>query len=111
MTWIASSLNRITGAVLSGTFYVFGASYLLAPLVGLNFGSASMVAAFGAWPIAAKVATKLVIAFPFTFHSFAGLRHLAWDAGKHFNNAAIIKSGWALFAVSGATSLYLATMV
>jgi succinate dehydrogenase/fumarate reductase cytochrome b subunit len=29
-----------------------------------------------------KYAGKAILALPFTFHSFNGLRHLAWDAGK-----------------------------
>jgi succinate dehydrogenase (ubiquinone) cytochrome b560 subunit len=104
-------LHRITGVVLSGPFYIFGAGYLLAPLVGLNFGSASMAAAFGAWPVAAKVATKLVVSLPFTFHAFNGVRHLVWDTGKTFANQTVIKTGFTVFGLSAAASLYLATMV
>src|SRR6266516_7958120 len=34
VTWYASALNRITGAVLSGGLYVFAAAYLVSPLLG-----------------------------------------------------------------------------
>ena len=61
--------------------YVFGAAYLVAPVLGLHMDVATMVAAFGSLPVAAKVGIKAVVAFPFAFHSINGLRHLAWDTG------------------------------
>ncbi|KFX86905.1 hypothetical protein V490_08743 [Pseudogymnoascus sp. VKM F-3557] len=111
ITWTASSFNRITGVALSGSFYLFGIGYLAAPLLGLNLGSASMAAAFAAWPIAAKVATKLAFAVPFTFHAFAGVRHLVWDTGRGFSNAAVIKTGWTVVGLTAASSLYLSIFV
>lgn len=107
MTWIPSALNRVTGSVLSGGFYVFGAAYLIAPLFGWHLDSASMAAAFGAWPVALKLAAKFTVALPFTFHSFNGLRHLSWDLGKTFTNKAVIQTGWILIGVSTASALYL----
>lgn len=61
--------------------YVFGAAYLVSPLFGWHLDVATMAAAFGSLPIAAKFGIKTAIALPFTYHSFNGLRHLAWDAG------------------------------
>lgn len=86
ITWFASALNRITGCTLSGTFYIFGSAYLVAPLFGWHLESASLAAAFAAWPVAAKVATKMFFAWPFTFHCFNGVRHLVWDMGYEFKN-------------------------
>lgn len=105
ITWIGSSLNRITGCILSGGLYVFGAAYLAAPLFGWHLESASIAAAFGAWPVAAKFATKLFIAFPFTYHSFNGIRHLVWDTGAAFTNKQVIVTGYIVFAISGITAL------
>merc|ERR1712137_753034 len=34
ITWIASGLNRITGVTLSGSLYLFGIAYLIAPYTG-----------------------------------------------------------------------------
>jgi succinate dehydrogenase (ubiquinone) cytochrome b560 subunit len=110
MPWIASGLNRITGSVLSGGFYVFGAAYLVSPLFGWHLDSASMVAAFGSLPVAAKVAAKFAVAMPFTFHSFNGLRHLSWDLGKAFNNKTVIKTGWIVTGVSFVSALWLAVL-
>lgn len=110
LTWYLSILNRITGCIISGGMYVFGAAYLVAPLAGWHLESASIAAAFGAWPVIAKVATKFAIALPFTFHSFNGLRHLIWDTGKSFANATVIKTGWTVVGVSVVSALYLASL-
>jgi succinate dehydrogenase (ubiquinone) cytochrome b560 subunit len=111
ITWIASSLNRITGSVLSGAFYVFGTAYLVSPLFGWHLDSASIAAAFGSLPIAVKLAAKFVVALPFTFHSFNGIRHLVWDLGKEFSNKAVIRTGWITVGVSVASALYLTLFV
>jgi succinate dehydrogenase (ubiquinone) cytochrome b560 subunit len=103
--------NRITGAVLSGGMYLFGLGYLAAPLLGLNLGSASLAASFAAWPIAAKVATKMCFAVPFTFHAFNGVRHLVWDTGRQFTNKAVIRTGWTVVGLTTVSSLYLSIMV
>jgi succinate dehydrogenase (ubiquinone) cytochrome b560 subunit len=69
-----------------------------------------MAAAFAAWPVAAKVAAKFAVAWPFTFHCFNGLRHLVWDMGKSFTNKAVIKTGWTIVGLSAASALALATL-
>jgi hypothetical protein len=58
-----SSLHRITGATLSGAMYVFGAAYLVSPVFGWHLDSATMAAAFGSLPVAAKVLTKVSLFF------------------------------------------------
>lgn len=110
ITWLASSLNRISAAIMSGSLYIFGTAYLAAPLLGWDLSSASMAAAFATWPVALKVATKLLIALPFTFHGFNGIRHLAWDAGKLLTNKVVIRTGWTVVGLSVVSSLALATM-
>ncbi|KAK8209161.1 hypothetical protein M8818_003856 [Zalaria obscura] len=110
ITWYASALNRITGCVLSGGFYVFGAAYLVAPVLGWHLESASLAAAFASWPVAAKFLTKLIVSFPFTFHSFNGLRHLMWDLGRGISNKQVQVTGWTVVGLSTFTSLLLAFM-
>jgi succinate dehydrogenase (ubiquinone) cytochrome b560 subunit len=85
---------------MSGGFYIFGAAYLASPLFGWHMDSASMAAAFGAWPLLLKLSAKFTAALPFTFHTINGLRHLTWDTGKTFNNATTIKTGWAVVGVT-----------
>lgn len=69
-----------------------------------------MAAAFGAWPVAAKLLTKSLVALPFTFHSFNGIRHFVWDSGRAFKNQTVIKSGWFVVGLSTVSALGLATL-
>jgi succinate dehydrogenase (ubiquinone) cytochrome b560 subunit len=110
ITWIGSSLHRITGIALSGTLYLWATAYLVSPAVGWHIESASMVASFGALPLAAKVLLKTTLALPFTYHSFNGLRHLMWDLGRGLSNPAIIKTGWTVVGLSVASALGLALL-
>ncbi|KAG8628386.1 hypothetical protein KVT40_004259 [Elsinoe batatas] len=100
ITWYGSALNRITGSMLSGAFYVYGALYLVAPLFGWQVGTAVMAAGFAKWGVLAKTAVKLPFAFFFTYHSFNGLRHLMWDLGKGVNNVSVQRSGWVAVGLS-----------
>ena len=110
ITWILSSLNRITGLTLSFSFYAFGAAYLVAPYVGLHLESAVLAASFASWPIVAKVMTKMFVALPFTFHSFNGIRHLIWDTATMITNDKVVQSGWAVVGLSTVSALALAVM-
>jgi len=105
ITWYASSLNRIAGSVLSGSFYIFGAAYLVAPLLGWHLESASIAAAFATWPVALKLFTKAFFALPFTFHTLSGVRHLVWDAGAAFSNKQVIVTGWTVVGLSVVSAL------
>jgi succinate dehydrogenase (ubiquinone) cytochrome b560 subunit len=106
ITWYASSLNRVTGIILSGSLYLFGFAYLAAPYTGWHMETQSMVAAVAAWPLAAKVALKGFFAFPFFFHSYNGLRHLSWDLGIGFTNIQVIRTGWGAVALTVVSALY-----
>ncbi|KAJ5381859.1 uncharacterized protein N7496_004287 [Penicillium cataractarum] len=106
--WIGSSLHRITGVALSGSLYLWATAYLASPALGWHLESASMVAAMGALPVAAKVILKATMALPFTYHSFNGLRHLMWDLGRGLSNNVIIKSGWTVIGLSVTSALALA---
>jgi succinate dehydrogenase (ubiquinone) cytochrome b560 subunit len=101
ITSVLSSLERIAGVILAGSVYIFGLTYVASPLLGWNMSSASIAAAFGAWPVIAKVATKFFVAFPFTLHAFNGVRYLIWDLGKQMGKRQVIKTGW--LAVGAAT--------
>ncbi|CEJ60032.1 Putative Succinate dehydrogenase cytochrome b560 subunit [Penicillium brasilianum] len=106
--WIGSSLHRITGVALSGSLYLWATAYLASPALGWHLESASMVAAMGALPVAAKIILKATMALPFTYHSFNGLRHLMWDLGRGLSNNVIIKSGWTVVGLSVTSALALA---
>ncbi|OAX81070.1 succinate dehydrogenase, cytochrome b556 subunit [Emergomyces africanus] len=108
ITWLLSSLNRITGVALSGSLYIFASAYLAAPLLGWHLESASLAAAFGALPLAAKVCLKFTAALPFTFHAFNGCRHLIWDLGKQFSNKQVITTGWTVVGLTLTSAVALA---
>ncbi len=102
-----SGLNRITGVILSGGFYVFGTAYLVAPLLGWHLDSASMAAAFGSLPFLVKAPMKFLVALPFTYHSWNGFRHLFWDMGTSFKNKTVIATGWTVVGLTFASTLAL----
>jgi succinate dehydrogenase (ubiquinone) cytochrome b560 subunit len=130
ITWYLSILHRITGGILSGGIsllnlvnigvYVFGAAYLVAPVFGWHLDVASMAAAFGSLPAAAKFGIKSIIAFPFAYHSINGLRHLTWDTGASMyspglanevlTNKQVIRTGWTVVGLTAVTTLYLAML-
>lgn len=96
--------------MLSGAFYVFGFSYLVAPLFGWHLESGTLAAAFGSLPLLAKVGLKYFAALPFTFHSFNGIRHLVWDTGRELSNKQVQVTGWTVVGLSIFTSGILAYM-
>jgi len=111
INYFTSPFHRITGALLSGAVYCFGAAYFVAPAFGWHLDSATIAAAFGSLPVAAKVAAKFTMAFPFTFHAVNGVSHLIWDTGKGLaNNKQIIRRGWGVVAVSVISAGYLAML-
>lgn len=111
INYFTSPLNRITGAVLSGSLYCFGAAYLVSPLFGWHLDSATLAAAFGSLPLAAKVAAKFAMAFQLTFHGINGVGHLIWDTGSRFQKKQIVAQGWTILGLSVASAVYLAVGV
>jgi len=51
-------------------------TYAVGPMVGMGFDAATVVSTIATAPVALKVAGKFLVAFPFAFHSFNGIRHL-----------------------------------
>lgn len=110
VTWIMSSLNRMTGVAMSGSLYLFGTAYLVAPALGWHLETAVMAAAFASWPLFVKIGIKALVALPFTFHSFNGIRHLAWDTASMITNERVIQTGWTVIGLSVVSALALAFM-
>lgn len=94
----------MTGAVVSGAFYVYGFGYLVAPLLGYHIGSHELVATMAALPLVAKLSIKSTLGFMFVYHSLNGLRHLLWDTGSAMTNKAVNATGWTVVAASVATT-------
>lgn len=108
ITWYGSISHRITGLLLSGSFYLFGTAYLVSPLFGWHLESASIAAAFAAWPWIAQVTTKLFFALPFMYHNVNGVRHLIWDNATMLTNQRVNASGWTVVGISALSALALA---
>lgn len=101
-------LNRLTGIALSGTFYAFGAAYLVAPYLGWHLESAVLAASFAKWPVVLQGLTKFFVSLPFTFHAFNGIRHLVWDTASAITNKKVIQTGWTAVGLTVLSSLVLA---
>jgi len=107
LTWICSIFNRVTGAALSVLLYGFSLAYLVAPG---SFDSVHIVEFVAGLPDAAKYAGKALLALPFTFHSFNGLRHLAWDMGKFVTVKGAYSSGYAVLGATAISTIALVLM-
>lgn len=110
ITWYLSGLHRITGVVLSGGFYLFGALYLIAPALGWHLESAVLAAAFASWPVVLQFLSKFLVGWTFTFKCFNGTRHLIWDTASMITNPQVSKSGWFVVGASAVSALALCFM-
>lgn len=90
--------------------YVYGAAYLVAPMLGWHLESASVAAAFATLPIVAKVLIKTTFAWPLAYHSINGIRHLVWDTGATITNKQVIYTGWTVVGLSVLATLGLVAM-
>jgi succinate dehydrogenase (ubiquinone) cytochrome b560 subunit len=111
INYFNSPFNRITGTILSGGLYCFGAAYLVSPLFGWHLDTAALGSAFGSLPVAAKLAAKFAMASPFTFHGINGVGHLIWDTGRSFQRKQIVAQGWTILGLSFLSAVYLAVWV
>ena len=102
---------RLTGIAFSMPFYLFGAAYVLGPVVfGWEVGVEGIAASVGALPVWVKGVMKFMAAFPFALHGFCGVRYLVWDTAKGMRNYQVVRSGVAAVGLSVATALVLAVM-
>ncbi|KIY52051.1 hypothetical protein FISHEDRAFT_63995 [Fistulina hepatica ATCC 64428] len=105
INWLASVANRMTGVALAGLLYAFGLAYLFVPSI---FDSAHIVDLVSSVPDTLKYAGKTILAAPFAFHTFCGLRHLYWDMLKGLTVKSMIRSGYAALGATAITTVYLA---
>ncbi|PYI09957.1 hypothetical protein BO78DRAFT_361758 [Aspergillus sclerotiicarbonarius CBS 121057] len=106
---VSSAMERNTGILMSGGLYLFATAYLASPYLGWDLSSTALVTAFGALPLAAKVGIKFLVAWPFTFHLFGGVRYLATATARTLDNKAqFIKIAWAVVGTSAVAAAGLA---
>ncbi|KAI0636317.1 succinate dehydrogenase cytochrome b560 subunit [Trametes polyzona] len=107
LTWIGSIANRVTGAGLSVLLYGYALAYLVAPT---TFDSTHVIELISSLPDAVKYAGKVILAAPFAYHSWNGLRHLGWDMGKFLTLKGAYASGYAVLAATAVSTVALVLM-
>ncbi|KAG8951313.1 cytochrome b subunit of succinate dehydrogenase, Sdh3p [Tulasnella sp. 424] len=110
ITWLGSIANRATGGALSGLLYAFSIAYLAGPVVGIPVDSAHIVELVHSLPEWAKVSFKTLLAAPFAYHAWNGVRHLAWDSVKLMTVKQVTRSGYAVLAATAFSTVYLVMM-
>lgn len=95
---------------LSGGTYLFALGYLASPYLGWHLESATLAAAFGALPFAAKLGIKTAVAAPFSFHCWNGVRHLVWDTGKFLDLKGVYATGYTVLGLTAVTTVGLVLM-
>jgi succinate dehydrogenase / fumarate reductase cytochrome b subunit len=92
-TMVLSGLHRLSGLYLSVCAILF-VGWLLAAALGPE-SYACATAVFASLPMRIVLALGLAA---YWYHLFAGIRHLAWDAGYGFEKRTARLSGRILFA-------------
>ncbi|KAF9923697.1 cytochrome b subunit of succinate dehydrogenase, Sdh3p [Linnemannia zychae] len=110
LTWYMSGFHRFTGGAVATGFYAGAIAYAAGPMVGMGFDSATIISTISTLPVAAKVAGKFIIAYPFTFHTFNGIRHLIWDTTRFLTIKGVYQTGYAVLGLSAVSSIALALM-
>lgn len=105
LTWLMSIGHRVSGAGLACAIYAWAITASIAPS-NLTSTAVSFLAQTVPEPL--FIAGKVVLAFPFSYHLWNGLRHLAWDAGFALTLRGVYATGW---AVNGATLLSTAALL
>lgn len=103
-TMVLSILHRASGLWLSACGLMFTA-WMLAAALGPE-AYACVAAVFSTLPFRILLALGLAA---FWYHLFAGLRHLAWDAGYGFERKIARRSGRVVVALAAAA--FLATLL
>jgi succinate dehydrogenase / fumarate reductase cytochrome b subunit len=92
-TMVLSGLHRMSGLYLSACAFLFVGWMLAAALGPAAYGCATRF--FAGLPMRIVLALGLAA---FWYHLFAGIRHLAWDAGYGFEKRTARRSGFLMFA-------------
>ena len=103
-TTVLSILHRMGGLYLSACAFLF-VGWMLAAALGPE-AYACATAFFSSLPLRIVLALALAA---FWYHLFAGIRHLAWDAGYGFEKRTARLSGRLVIAL--AVSAFAATLV
>ncbi|KAK2822771.1 hypothetical protein Q5P01_022836 [Channa striata] len=99
-----SITHRGTGVGLSGAVSAFAMAALVLP--GNYPYYLDLIHSLSVGPFLIGLA-KFGIAFPVSYHTFNGIRHLFWDVGKGFKIPEVYRSGYTVIGLSIITTVAL----
>ncbi|XP_068778223.1 succinate dehydrogenase cytochrome b560 subunit, mitochondrial [Struthio camelus] len=102
-----SITHRGTGVALSVGVSLFGLAALVLPEQFPHY--LAMVKSLSLGP-ALIYSAKFALAFPLSYHTWNGIRHLAWDLGKGFKISEVNQSGVLVLVLTLLSSAGLAAM-
>ncbi|XP_033505868.2 succinate dehydrogenase cytochrome b560 subunit, mitochondrial [Epinephelus lanceolatus] len=102
-----SITHRGTGVGLSGAISAFALAALVLP--GNYPYYLDLIHSLSVGPYLIGLA-KFGIAFPVSFHTYNGIRHLWWDIGKGFRIPEVYRTGYTVIALSVITSIAVALL-
>ncbi|XP_054625406.1 succinate dehydrogenase cytochrome b560 subunit, mitochondrial [Dunckerocampus dactyliophorus] len=97
-----SITHRGTGIGLSGAISAFALAALVMP--GSYPHYLDLIHSLSIGPFLIGLA-KFGIAFPVSFHTYNGIRHLCWDIGKGFKIPEVYRTGYTVIGLSVITSI------
>ncbi|KAF3698647.1 Succinate dehydrogenase cytochrome b560 subunit [Channa argus] len=104
---IMSITHRGTGIGLSGAVSAFAMAALVLP--GNYPYYLDLIHSLSVGPFLIGLA-KFGIAFPVSYHTYNGIRHLFWDVGKGFKIPEVYRSGYMVIGLSIITTLALLSL-
>ncbi len=104
LTWLMSIGHRVTGAGLATAIYAWAMTASLSPT-----NLTDRVTGFLKESVPGPVfqAGRVVLALPFSYHLWNGVRHLVWDTGMALTLRGVYATGWAVNAASLASTVAL----
>ncbi|XP_068604857.1 succinate dehydrogenase cytochrome b560 subunit, mitochondrial [Brachionichthys hirsutus] len=99
-----SITHRGTGVGLSGALSAVAVAALVLPGTFPHY--LDLIHSLSVGPVLIGLA-KFAIAFPLSFHTYNGVRHLWWDIGKGFRIPEVYRSGYAVIGLSVVTAVAL----
>ncbi|KAJ4937380.1 hypothetical protein JOQ06_001941 [Pogonophryne albipinna] len=105
---VMSITFRGTGVGLSGAISAFALAALVLPETYPHY--LDLIHSLSVGPYLIGLA-KFGLAFPVSFHTLNGIRHLWWDLGKGFSIPEVYRSGYTVIGLSIITSLAVAFLL
>ncbi|XP_068909961.1 succinate dehydrogenase cytochrome b560 subunit, mitochondrial-like isoform X1 [Tenebrio molitor] len=107
MTSMLSISHRATGMVLAGYTILWGAGAIILPDTIPNYLESLECAEVGSGLLAAG---KFMLAFPFCYHFWNGIRHLTWDMGQFLSLKEVYATGYVMLILAIGSAVALTAM-